>query len=86
LEELDPLLEHLSSDKPGPYDDRQPIVFPRGTVMSGGRLDLCKQVVGPQGVQPLLSAMEHSSVISRLLLGKHFKLNFIKKSKRTIFV
>ena len=41
--------------------------------MSGGRLDLCKQVVGPQGVQPLLDAMKHSFAITRLLLGKHPK-------------
>ena len=38
--------------------------------MTGGRLDLCKQVVGPQGIQPLLNAMKHSSVINRILLGK----------------
>ncbi len=38
--------------------------------MTGGRLDLCKQVVGPQGIQPLLNAMKESSVVNRLLLGK----------------
>lgn len=71
LEELEPLFEHLSSNKPGPDDDKESIVFPRGTIMSGGRLDLCKQVVGPQGVQPLLDAMKYSSVVSRLLLGNN---------------
>ena len=69
LEELEPLLEHLKLNKPGPHDDKQSIVFSRGTIMSGGRLDLCKQVVGPQGIQPLLNAMKQSSVINRLLLG-----------------
>ncbi|CAF3904672.1 unnamed protein product [Rotaria sp. Silwood1] len=39
--------------------------------MSGGRLDLCKQVLGPQGVQPLLDAMKYSSFVSRLLLGNN---------------
>jgi hypothetical protein len=86
LEEFEPLLEHLSLNKPGPYDDNQPIVFPRGTIMSGGRLDLCKQVVGPQGVQPLLNAMKHSSYVSRLLLGNCLKFNFVEKQKQTIFV
>ncbi|CAF0847513.1 unnamed protein product [Adineta steineri] len=71
LKDLEPLLEHLSSNKPGPSDDNQPIVFPRGTIMSGGRLDLCKQVVGPQGVQPLLDAMKHSTFVTRLLLGNN---------------
>ena len=70
LEELEPLLEHLTLNKPGPDDTNQSIVFPRGAIMSDGRLDLCKQVVGPQGIQPLLNAMKYSSVIHRLLLGK----------------
>jgi hypothetical protein len=70
LEELQPLLEHLILNKSGPGDDNQSIVFSRGTIMSGGRLDLCKQVVGPQGIQPLLNAMKNSSVVNRLLLGK----------------
>ncbi|CAF0858266.1 unnamed protein product [Rotaria sp. Silwood1] len=71
LEELEPLLEHLILNKPGPSDDKQSIVFARGTIMTGGRLDLCKQVVGPQGIQPLLNAMKNSSVINRLLLGNN---------------
>ncbi|CAF1148717.1 unnamed protein product [Didymodactylos carnosus] len=70
LEELEPLLEHMSLDKGGPIDD-QSIVFPRGAIMTGGRLDLCKQVVGPEGIQPLLNAMKYSSVIHRLLLGNN---------------
>ena len=70
LDELQPLLEHLISNKSGPGEDNQSIVFSRGTIMTGGRLDLCKQVVGPQGIQPLLNAMKHSSVVNRLLLGK----------------
>jgi hypothetical protein len=73
LEELQPLLEHLMSNKPGPNDDNQSIVFSRGTIMTGGRLDLCKQVVGPQGIQPLLNAIKHSSVVNRILLGKQEK-------------
>ncbi|UJR16943.1 hypothetical protein I4U23_003841 [Adineta vaga] len=71
LEELQPLLEYLTANKPGPSDDKQSIVFPRGTIMSGGRLDMCKQAVGPQGVQPLLNAMKHSSTVTRLLLGNN---------------
>ena len=47
--------------------------------MSGGRLDLCKQVVGPRGIQPLLDAMKNSEVVNRLLLGKPFKFFVFKK-------
>ncbi|CAF1082908.1 unnamed protein product [Adineta ricciae] len=71
LEELQPLIEYLRANKPGPSDDKNPIVFPRGTMMTGGRLDLCKQAVGPQGVQPVLDAMKHSSTVNRLLLGNN---------------
>lgn len=69
-EDLEPLLEHLTMNKPGPSNDLSPVVFTRGTIMSGGRLDLCKQVVGPKGIQPLLDAMKNSEAINRLLLGK----------------
>ncbi|UJR07920.1 hypothetical protein I4U23_012203 [Adineta vaga] len=71
LEELQPLLEHLVLNKPGPGDDNQSIVFSRGTIMTGGRLDLCKQVVGPKGIEPLLNAMKNSAVVNRLLLGNN---------------
>lgn len=73
IEELQPLMDHLMSDKPGPGEDNQSIVFSRGAIMTGGRLDLCKQVVGPQGIQPLLNAMKCSSVVNRLLLGMFLK-------------
>ena len=85
LEELKPLLEYLSFDKPGPCDDTQPIVFPRGTIMSGGRLDLCKQAVGPQGIQPVLDSMKHSSVIRRLLLGKCSEFKLMDKNENEQF-
>ena len=81
LEDLQPLLEHLVMNKPGPGEDNQSIVFSRGAIMTGGRLDLCKQVVGPKGIQPLLEAMKCSSVVNRLLLGE---LPRIKKNKARI--
>jgi len=34
-----------------------------------GRLDLCKQVIGPHGVEPLLESMQNSKYVDRLLLG-----------------
>ena len=79
MKEFKPLLEHLSANKPGPMEDNQPTVFPRVTIISDGRLDLCTQIVGPQGVQPLLDAMKHNSYICRLLLGNHFELILRKK-------
>eukprot|EP00466_Bigelowiella_natans_P011349 jgi/Bigna1/132726/aug1.18_g7434 len=39
--------------------------------MADGRLDLCKQVVGPQGISPLLDSLIGSKGITRLLLGNN---------------
>ena len=29
----------------------------RGTICSDKRLDLCKQVIGPQGIEPLMASL-----------------------------
>ena len=67
LEELTPLLEFLHNDLPV----NQQIQFPRGTLTTDGRLDLCKQVVGPRGIGPLLNSMHDASCVKRLLLGNN---------------
>jgi hypothetical protein len=67
LHELNPLLDFLTNNFPV----AEQIAFPRGTITADGRLDLCKQVVGPGGIQPLLNAMNKSSSIKRLLLGNN---------------
>lgn len=67
VEELAPLLSYLSSHAE-PLVPRQ---FARGTVMPDGRLDLCKQVVGPAGIGPLLSALSDNVHVERLLLGNN---------------
>ena len=50
LEELKPLIEHLSSNLVVTKETS----FPRGTILPDGRLDLCKQNVGYQGQQTLV--------------------------------
>ncbi|MFO0575547.1 MAG: DUF924 family protein [Polyangia bacterium] len=67
LAELDPLLHHLRADTPV----EQQTAFSKGTLTPDGRLDLCKQVVGPDGIQPLLGAMRVSNQVKRLLLGNN---------------
>lgn len=67
LAELDPLLVHLRANAPV---ERQ-TAFSRGTLTTDGRLDLCKQVVGPDGIGPLLGAMRATDQIKRLLLGNN---------------
>ncbi|GAM24530.1 hypothetical protein SAMD00019534_077050 [Acytostelium subglobosum LB1] len=68
-EELDPLLEFMMANTQ--LKDNTPMAFTRGTCMPDGRLDLCKQVVGPEGIKPLLGAMRQHSTIKRLLLGNN---------------
>lgn len=67
LDDLAPLFAHLTGDAPV---ERQ-TAFARGTLTPDGRLDLCKQVVGPQGIGPLLGAMQFTTRVKRLLLGNN---------------
>lgn len=67
LADLDPLLSHLRVDAPV----EQQTAFSKGTLTTDGRLDLCKQVVGPEGIRPLLGAMKFTTRIKRLLLGNN---------------
>jgi len=45
------------------------LTFPRGTITPDGRLDCCKQSLGPEGVRRIATAMQHSTHIRALLLG-----------------
>ena len=65
--ELQPLFQFLE----GGREAIRPLPFPRGTLMPDGRLDLCKQVVGPQGIGPLLTSLEGHPQVERLLLGNN---------------
>lgn len=67
LADLDPLLQHLRADAPVEVQT----AFNKGTLTTDGRLDLCKQVVGPRGIVPLLDAMKMSQRVKRLLLGNN---------------
>ncbi len=43
--------------------------FPCGTLLPDGRLDLCKQTIGPAGAEIVVSALKHSSQVRHLLMG-----------------
>jgi len=73
------------------------MVFTRGTVCTDGRLDLCKQVIGPCGIKDLLKSLEIDSSKSKpkvkhLLLGNNLCGNelgeavgkFIKSGKSSL--
>jgi Ran GTPase-activating protein (RanGAP) involved in mRNA processing and transport len=63
--ELAPLLAWLASDEPS--GERR--TFPRGTALADGRLDLCKQGLGPDGGRAVLAALAHDRRVRHLLLG-----------------
>lgn len=62
---LESLIDYLKKNQPV----TQKIVFPRGTVMPDGRLDLCKQSLGVAGCNLVTEALTNNSAIASLLLG-----------------
>jgi Leucine Rich Repeat (LRR) protein len=63
--ELAPLVEWLGRGEAADAPAR----FPRGTVLPGGRLDLCKQSIGPGGAQIVLDALRGAPAIKAILFG-----------------
>lgn len=64
--DLQPIIDFLSNDHPLPQKDQ---AFPFGTVTADGRLDLCKQKLGVEGITRITAALQHNSVIQHVLLG-----------------
>src|SRR5262249_42475965 len=63
--ELAPLLEFLERGE-------QPagrVSFPRGTLLPGGRLDLCKQGIGPEGARAVTAALPRNAQVVHILFG-----------------
>ncbi|MEZ6044363.1 MAG: hypothetical protein R3C11_02030 [Planctomycetaceae bacterium] len=64
-EEVQPLVNFLEQNQAP--DER--IVFPRGTVLPDGRLDLCKQNLGPDSCRLITNSLIGNEYIQSLLLG-----------------
>jgi NAD(P)-dependent dehydrogenase (short-subunit alcohol dehydrogenase family) len=64
-DELKPLLDWLLANKSA----KTRIDFPRGTVLADGRLDLCKQSLGPSGTAVVAEALKQNTFVQSLLLG-----------------
>ena len=62
---LESLINYLNKNQP----ITEKIVFPRGTVMPDGRLDLCKQSLGVMGCHLVTEALTNNFAIASLLLG-----------------
>ncbi len=61
IEELDTLLEAIGYGQPG--------VYARGTYTVDGRIDMCKQSIGPQGAKRIAHVLQEQSEIHTVLLG-----------------
>ncbi len=71
FDQMQPLYDWLASKNEILSSLEQDLKFLKGTVTSDGRLDLCKQAIGPHGIQPLLDSMSNSKKVNRLLLGNN---------------
>lgn len=91
-DQMQPLYDWLKAR--ARIDDELDLRFLKGVVTRDGRLDLCKQVIGPMGIEPLLEAMANSRQVDRVLLGNNIIgddggkviADFIKSGKSTIKV
>jgi len=63
--ELAPLVEALRAG----VAVEEPTAFPRGTLLPDGRLDLCKQSLGPEGARLVAEALADNRVVTAILCG-----------------
>ncbi|MEN7551537.1 hypothetical protein AAG747_26705 [Rapidithrix thailandica] len=63
--ELEPLLHFLEEDR----EVEGVREFQRGTVIAGGKLDCCKQNLGPAGAHMLSKALQKNTTIQSILFG-----------------
>jgi Ran GTPase-activating protein (RanGAP) involved in mRNA processing and transport len=65
-EAVTPVVEYLLREQGLPA---QELTFPVGTITTDGRLDLCKQNLGPEGAAQIVDAIKKNSWVKHLLLG-----------------
>ncbi len=68
LEELLPFFEHLSSNCEVVIPQME---FIRGVQYNDGRMDLCKQVVGPPHIGRLMESLKNNTHVDHFLLGNN---------------
>lgn len=77
LEHLQEMIQWLEKDEDIVASQEPRIDFTRGSILGkttqggGTSVDLCKQVVGPKGITPILDAVAKNSHIDRFLLGNN---------------
>lgn len=66
--EFDPFFHFLKTSNEPPADDA---IFVKGAMFPDGRMDLCKQVVGPTSIKALCATVLQSSIVKHFLLGNN---------------
>lgn len=69
IDELDDFFNHMKQNIPAICDDY--IEFTRGAYYNDGRIDLCKQVVGPTHINKLMDSIKDNPHIKHFLLGNN---------------
>ena len=77
---LQPIFEYLRSDQI-PAED---MTFLKGTLFTDKRMDLCKQVVGPQSICQLCDSVKNNSFVKHFLLGNNiaFDGNYLEGAEK----
>lgn len=78
IESLQPFFDFIRGDStmkgtPGlePYYNVPIIEYPKGVVYEDGRIDLCKQVLGPSHIYQCMEALSENQQIRHFLLGNN---------------
>ena len=69
--EFVPFFEYLEKSETLPQGDT---IFVRGSIFPDGRMDLCKQVVGPTSIAQLCKTVSNSRIVRHFLLGNNVAL------------
>lgn len=67
-DEFIPFFDYLRHSDQLPLDKA---IFPRGTMFPDGRMDMCKQVVGPTSIKQLCEVACESRIVQHFLLGNN---------------
>lgn len=68
IDELQPFFDHLSNNTEVTVPQLE---FKRGVQYDDGRMDLCKQVVGPPHIGKLMNSLKNNTQITHFLLGNN---------------
>jgi diketogulonate reductase-like aldo/keto reductase len=68
---LEPIIEYLRAD----YTPTEDMTFLKGTLFKDGRLDMCKQVVGPRSIGQLCDSVKNNGFVNHFLLGNNIALD-----------